>query len=116
MGLKPTFKFLYEFLGKVFATSTKCKSYELENHESDALSQQSDDLMVEFFPNIQSRWIKLVVFIGSIVGIFGKKYLDHLEMIKKQKSEKNVVDVEVIQSSNEFNNDSIIPINPMKRF
>lgn len=117
LGLKPTFKFLYEFMGKAFATQSKCKAYELENHESEALAQQSDDLMIEFFPNIQSRWVKLVIFIGSLVGIFGKKYLEHMEQEKKKNPEKEVevetkpdATPQVLDMGNPF------PVNHLKRF
>lgn len=119
LGLKPTFKFLYEFLGKVFSTQTKCKAYEMEPHESEALAQQSDDLIVEFFPSVQSRWVKLIVFIGSLLGIFGKKYLSHLEQMEKDKPQ-----ISLPPKENEVKSDSPkvmelggnFPVNSNKRF
>lgn len=119
LGLRPTFGFLYDFLGKVFATQTACKEFEMEKHETEALAQQSDDLMVEFFPNVQSRWIKLVVFVGSVLGIYGKKYLAYLEQEKRKspapapeaiKGEASSSTPEIVPLGGP------IPINPNKRF
>lgn len=91
----------------------------MEPHESEALAQQSDDLIVEFFPSVQSRWVKLIVFIGSLLGILGKKYLSHLEQMEKEKPTKTLPpENNEAQSSSPVVVDlgGTIPINPNKRF
>lgn len=115
LGLKLTFIFLYDFGGKALATSTQCKDFELEKHESEALAQQSDDLIVEFFPTVQSRWVKLIIFIGSVLGIFGKKYLSYLEKTAKPKNSPTPDSDYPIQEAPKSES-GVIPINPLKRF
>lgn len=97
------------------AASTDHKDFELNDVESGALAQQSDDLMIEFFPTVQSKWIKLVIFLGSLLGIFGKKYIGYAEKISKENKNARPLpdsDSPVVL----VNQGGEIPVNPMKRF
>jgi len=88
----------------------------MENHESDALAQQSDDLMSEFFPSVQSRWVKLFIFMGSILGIYGKKYLDFTEEQSKKKPDIDVKDTPKVVEAQVHNlpSNNNFPVNPTK--
>lgn len=71
----------------MMATIFKFSEFKLNENENKVLADQSDDVASEFFPNIQSGWIKLIIFVASFLGIFGAKYLKFIEAENKKKKD-----------------------------
>lgn len=88
-GLKTSFKAIYDFTGKSLSAVTKFQPWELKDTESDLLADQTDIVVIEFFPQVGSRWGKLVALFVSFIAIFGGKWLSYekeqVERLKKIK-------------------------------
>lgn len=61
------------------------KGFELDDSESKMLADQADGVTTEFIPQLENKWLKLILFITSLIGIFGKKYMDFSENENKSK-------------------------------
>jgi len=88
-GLRTSFKAIYDFTGKSLSAVTKFEKWELKDNESDLLADQTDIVVLEFFPQVSSKWGKLVALFVSFIAIFGAKWLsyekDQTERLKKIK-------------------------------
>lgn len=103
-GLKVTFKSLFDFSGKTLAVVCSFKDFELSEPESDTLAEQTDQVLIEFFPNIQNRWVKLGALVVSLLGIFGKKYFSY-----EKEKDKKIREVEkTTENHKEQNNKNIV--------
>lgn len=74
-GLKTSLKSIYDFSGKALATTTDFEPWELEPDQSDMLAEQTDQIVIEFFPTITSKVGKILILVVSLIGVYGAKWL-----------------------------------------
>jgi len=103
-GLKPTFAALFEFSGRALALSLSFKPFELDKPETELLSDQADQVMVEFFPNpAQSKWIKLSALITTLLAVFGKRFFQY----EGEKRKKENPEIKAIEEKNQNKNSNL---------
>lgn len=93
-GLIPTFKTIFEFIGKTLAVTLSFKRYELSDNESELLANQADSVIIEFAPNIENKYAKLGIFITSLIAIFGSRFFEHNKELNSKKVKKNTAEQE----------------------
>lgn len=79
-------KAIFEFSGTYLATITKHKEFELSDDESKLLSEQGNEVIKQFAPQINSKYATLGMFTISLCGIFGMKYMSY-KMVVTEKLE-----------------------------
>ena len=109
-GLKTSFISIFIFIGKSLSTTLKYKDFELEKNEAELLGEQADQVVIEFFPQINNRYAKLGIFLTSLISIFGKKYFGYASEMEKQEKIKKA------KKENETSkeNENTLVINPNK--
>ena len=87
-GLKLTFKAIFDFIGKTLAITLTFKRFEIDEQESELLSNQADEVVSEFVPEVHNKWAKLGIFLVSLITIFGRRFLEYEKDQAKQRKEK----------------------------
>lgn len=77
-GLKESFKAIFKFTGNLLSIGLKFNKFEIDDNESELLSDQADQVCFEFIPQVGTKYAKVVIFIISLFSIFGKKYLEFI--------------------------------------
>lgn len=98
IGIVTSFKSIFSFTGKILAVSMEYKDFELSENESTVLAEQAESVTLEFAPNIENKWIKLILFVTSLIGIFGKKYTSFAMNDKKENTKENLKKVEIVEN------------------
>lgn len=97
--LKPTLKSLFKFSGQIAAKTTKFQEFEIDDIESELLAEQADNVVYDFYPNVQSKWANLIIFLVSLLSTFGTrwaKYADQKakeEKLKKENEQSKTVNI-----------------------
>lgn len=118
--LVPAFKSLYEFGDDIIADHYKDDVLKSSPAQVDFLAKNSNDVVFDFFPSINSKYIKLIMFLITLVAVYGKKWI----IIKnkeadKKKSENAKASPEQKATQNTPNPDiktELYPVNPKKLF
>jgi len=85
---KATLKSIFGFGGKSLAVTLNFKEWELSESENEMLAIQGDDCLGEFFPQIQSKYGKLIAFIFTIISVFGTKWFKYETYNNSQKKKE----------------------------
>jgi hypothetical protein len=96
---KVTLRAIFSFSGKTLAATTNFNKFELDEPEVEVLAVQGDECLIEFFPNINNRYGKLVAFLISVCTIFGKRYFDYYKFIKEKNDQTTPVKKEENKNS-----------------
>lgn len=115
--LIPAFKSLYEFGDDVLVDQYKDEKLKSAPAQVEFLAKNSNDVVYDFFPSINSKYIKLILLLVTLIAVYGKKFiiLKNKEEEKKKKEQKS--DIKEPQSENTpAKIDNLYPVNPKKQF
>lgn len=113
----PTIKFAAQLAGSAAAKATNHKPWEVSDAEADLVAGQGDEVVREFFPTMQGKWLKLILFIASVLGVYGRRYLSYLETQSKPENPRPApASEEKTPPPPEVKNGDVFPINPKKVF
>lgn len=87
-GLRSSFSSLFNFLGKILSVSLKYEKFELSDQESDLLGEQADGVVLEFAPQIGGKYPKLIIFMTTLLSIFGYKFVGYAKEVEKKEKLK----------------------------
>jgi hypothetical protein len=65
---------ILEFSGSYLSTATGFEGFKLKPDEKKLLSAQGAEVMQEFAPMIQGKYVKLGIFATSMVSVYGMKF------------------------------------------
>lgn len=81
-------KSLLIFTGMFLATGFKFEGFKLSDEEASMLAKQGAEVVVEFSPQLNSKYVKLGAFAVALGGVFGMRAMAYSEFIKIENSRK----------------------------
>lgn len=87
------------------AVSLSFKEWEVSEEENELLSTQGDDVLAEFFPQVQNKYGKLIAFLFTFLSVFGGKYFKWDKHIKKENRNR-----EPDKKENEVKTSSVVTV------
>lgn len=114
----PAFKSLYEFGDNVLSDQYKDEKLKSDQAQVEFLAKNSNDVVYDFFPTINSKYIKLIMLLVTLIAVYGKKFIiiknkEEEKKKKEQANKKEDVQGDIIPQKM---NNSPFPINPNKMF
>ena len=85
-------KSLLIFTGMFLATGFKFEGFKLSDEEATMLAKQGAECVVEFSPQLNSKYVKLGAFTIALGGVFGMRALAYSEYVKMLDNQKKVAD------------------------
>jgi len=116
--LIPAFKSLYEFGDDVLADQYKDEKLKSNPAQVDFLAKNSNDVVYDFFPTINSKYIKLIMLLVTLIAVYGKKFIivknkEEEKKKKEQAAKKAEPQADIIPQKADT---SPYPINPNKQW
>lgn len=115
--LIPAFKSLFEFGDNVIADQYKDEKLKSDNAQVEFMAKNSNDVVYDFFPTINSKYIKLIMLLVTLIAVYGKKFIiiKNKEEEKKKKEQANKKENQPSESVAPQKQE-LYPINPNKIF
>lgn len=85
-------KSLLIFTGMFLATGFKFEGFKLSDEEATMLAKQGAECVVEFSPQLNSKYVKLGAFTIALGGVFGMRAMAYSEYVKMLDNQKKVAD------------------------
>lgn len=85
-------KSLLVFTGMFLATGFKFEGFKLTDDEATMLAKQGAECVVEFSPQLNSKYVKLGAFTIALGGVFGMRAMAYNEYLKMLENQKKVAD------------------------
>lgn len=103
-SLKPSLIAFFEFVGQILSRVLEFKDFLLSNEEKELLASQGDEVAQDFFPQAESKWVKLFMFIMSLISVFGIRIYKYIEKENDKKPEKKAEKEKLneIKKNNDF--------------
>lgn len=111
-SFKPSFKSIFNLTDTLLVKTYNDEKLRSSEAEIENLSTQGDQVMIEFFPNLKSKWVSLILFILGLYASFTQKasIIASKKSPKEEKPKKeNPIEVPLTLENS-------YPINPNKRF
>jgi hypothetical protein len=75
---------ILKFSGDFLASGSKFDGFKMSNDELDMLGMQGGEIMQEFAPVMNHKYVKLSVFTGSLLFVYSGKYISYRQHLIKQ--------------------------------
>lgn len=113
-SFRPAIKTAFKITDNLLVKTYKDEKLRSDENEVETIATQGDQVMIEFFPNLKSKWVNLFVFILGVYGMFADKFSIIASKKPPKEAKPKKEDHQEIPLTVETS--ASYPINPNKRF